>query len=78
MLYGHQMEKHGPSIPAEQQFINVEQGSVIGKITLDGAPNFSVLSPAGQYLYLIEKENPYKKFLYGKLTTPSELRIAHE
>ena len=61
LLYAQQSERHAPSTPAELQFISVWQHSAAGKITLDGAPDLPVLAPTGEYLYLIEKGQPFGK-----------------
>ncbi len=58
LLYAQQKQKGEPSIPAELQFVSIDKLLVAGKITLDGAPDLPVLSPSGEYVYLLEKGQP--------------------
>ncbi|MFY9726116.1 MAG: hypothetical protein WAJ87_11515 [Bryobacteraceae bacterium] len=61
LLYAQRSEKHAESTPAELQFISVARNSADGKITLDGAPDLPILAPGGEYLYLMEKGQPFGK-----------------
>lgn len=58
LLFTQQKHKGEPSIPAELQFVSTEKLSIAGKITFDGAPDMPVLSPTGEYVYLLEKGQP--------------------
>lgn len=58
LLYAQQKQKGEPSIPAELQFVSIDKLSIAGKITFDGAPDMPVLSPDGDYIYLLEKGQP--------------------
>jgi len=81
LLYTRQSQKGAPSIPAELQFVSIEKQSVVGKITLDGAPDKPVLAPAGDYIYLIEKGEPSNnpgKNINGRIQVVSlkEMKVA--
>ena len=58
LLFAQQKQKGEPSIPAELQFVSIEKLSIAGKVTFDGAPDLPVLSPSGEYVYLLEKGQP--------------------
>ncbi|MGO9228300.1 MAG: YncE family protein [Bryobacteraceae bacterium] len=61
LFHAQKTERKEASTPADLEFIGVEQHAAIGRITLDGAPGLPVLSPAGDYMYLIEKGQPFGK-----------------
>jgi YVTN family beta-propeller protein len=58
LLYAQQKQKGEPSMPAELQFVSMDKLLVSGKVTFDGAPDMPVLSPSGEYVYLLEKGQP--------------------
>jgi YVTN family beta-propeller protein len=58
LLFEQQKQKGAPSMPAELQFVSIEKLSISGKITFDGAPDMAVLSPSGEFVYLLEKGQP--------------------
>jgi DNA-binding beta-propeller fold protein YncE len=58
LLYAkHKLKQQGYS-PAELQFFSVEKQAVVGKITLEGEPEMPVISPTGEFIYLVEKGHP--------------------
>ena len=58
LLFAQQKQKGETVHPAEWQFVNIGKLSVIGKITIDGAPEMAVMSPSGEYIYLMERGQP--------------------
>jgi YVTN family beta-propeller protein len=58
MLDAKQTRMHEAYSPAELQFISIEKQAVIGKVTLDGEPDMPVMSPTGEFIYLLEKGYP--------------------
>lgn len=58
LLFAQQKQKGETVHPAELQFVNIGKLSVIGKITIDGAPEMAVMSPSGEYIYLMERGQP--------------------
>ena len=61
LLYEKRSERHEEGTPAEVQFVSLEQRAIAGQITLDGAPDLPVVAPKGDYLYLIERGQPWGK-----------------
>ena len=58
LLFAQQKQKGETLHPTPLQFVNIGKLSVIGKITIDGAPEMAVMSPSGEYIYLMERGQP--------------------
>ncbi len=58
LFYAKQKLKHNIYSPAELQFFSIEKQAVVGKVTLEGEPEMPVISPTGEFIYLVEKGHP--------------------
>ncbi len=58
LFYAPKKQKGEPPISAELQFVSTDKLTIAGSVTLEGSPDMPVLSPTGEYIYLLEKGQP--------------------
>jgi DNA-binding beta-propeller fold protein YncE len=58
VLSAREAPRKAPVLPAELRFVDLVGGSITATVALDGDPGGPVLTPDGQFLYLLDRGRP--------------------
>jgi DNA-binding beta-propeller fold protein YncE len=58
ILSAREQPRQAPALPAELRFLDLAAGTITATVALDGNPGGPVLTPDGQFLYLLDRGTP--------------------